>query len=161
MRNPQSRVTYGPNSGMNASNEEVSYQSVPGERSHAETETRMIDTTSSRGTMNSNQNGRNKSASEQNKNRNQSSNAQTRSLASRPSDFDQIWGVGEDGNVKKNAEVIDEQSQGDSSDGEVEAAYTVIKKDRRDSFSDEDENPMRQRDANEVDDFFNFVGDIQ
>ena len=63
--------------------------------------------------------------------------------------------------MKKNAEVIDEQSQGDSSDGEVEAAYTVIKKDRRDSFSDEDENPMRQRDPNEVDDFFNFVGDIQ
>ena len=37
----------------------------------------------------------------------------------------------------------------------------IIKKDRRDSFSDEDENLMRQRDANEVDDFFNFVSDIQ
>ena len=49
MRNPQSRVTYGPNSGLH---EEVAYyQPVPGKKSHAESEasgTRMIDTTSSR-----------------------------------------------------------------------------------------------------------------
>ena len=63
-------------------------------------------------------------------------------MASRPSDFDQIWGVvGEEG--KKNAEVIEEQSQGDSSDPEVEAAYAVNKKGRRDSFSEEDDDPMR------------------
>ena len=73
-----------------------------------------------------------------------------------------MWGLaGEDGNMKKNTDVIEEQSQGDSEDAEVDAAYTVIKKDRRDSFSDEDESPMRERDVQEVDDFFNFVGDHQ
>ena len=54
-----------------------------------------------------------------------------------------MWGlVDEEGNVKKNTEVIEEQSQ-DSEDAEVDAAYTVVKKERRDSFSDEDENPTR------------------
>ena len=68
-------------------------------------------------------------------------------MASRPSDFDQIWGVvGDEGNMKKNTEVIEEQSQGDSSDPEVEAAYAVNKKGRRDSFSDEDADPLRHRD---------------
>ena len=52
MRNPQSRVTYGPNSALNTINEEGYYQ--PGDRSNVESENRMIDTTSSRGTMNSN-----------------------------------------------------------------------------------------------------------
>ena len=48
--------------------------------------------------------------------------------------------------MKRNAELIDEQSYGNSSDGEVEAAYTVVKKTRRDSFSDEEADPMRNRD---------------
>ena len=42
--------------------------------------------------------------------------------------------------MKKNQEVIEEQSDIDSEEEEVNAAYLVTK-DRRDSFSDEDADP--------------------
>ena len=75
----------------------------------------------------------------------------------RPSDFNRIWDLPEEEEKKEQEQVYDEQT--DSEDEEVTAAYGIVRKQRRDSFSSEGE-PNRIRDENEVDDLFNFAGEI-
>ena len=75
----------------------------------------------------------------------------------RPSDFNRIWDLPEDEEKKDQEQAYDDQTE--SEDEEVKEAYINVRKQRRDSFSSEGE-PNRIRDENEVDDLFNFAGEI-
>ena len=65
------------------------------------------------------------------------------------------WGLQQN---KPTEDIVEEQSQ-ESEDEELTAAYGAPKE-RRDSFSD-DEDPNRHRDDQELDNFFNFADGAQ
>lgn len=55
---------------------------------------------------------------------------------------------------------MDENDTGFNSDEEINHEYYITKKARRDSFSDEDADPDRDREIGEIDDLFTDVGGL-